>query len=241
MTDFSLAAIKKDNTRKVFDCILTKKQIKRKELSDVTGLSLMTVGKLVDALAALGVITYEKAAGEGVGRKPSSIFVNEKAHFAMLDTLEGKAHFSLYNVKLETVGTASDDEGELFENIIKLFVEKELVGSVLSLGYMGDCKAIADKCALLLKTSVFEACEPLRLAALADFKNKGKSVLYFKDNRACFVNSLYGEAVMGPLERSALDGIGTFLSAEPVISGDTFVKNARLGAAFYVRDAYINK
>ena len=63
-----LSDIKKDNTRKVLDAIARKKYISKLEISEITGLSLMTVGKIVNSLGACGIITRSKNTSQKAGR-----------------------------------------------------------------------------------------------------------------------------------------------------------------------------
>lgn len=63
-----LSDIKKDNTRKVLDAIARKKYISKLEISEITGLSLMTVGKIVNSLGVCGIITRSKNTSQKAGR-----------------------------------------------------------------------------------------------------------------------------------------------------------------------------
>ena len=58
MEEHSLENIRHDSIRKIFGCITAAEQVSRLEISNDTGLSLMTVGKITDMLAEKGVIVY---------------------------------------------------------------------------------------------------------------------------------------------------------------------------------------
>lgn len=68
MPILALSDIKKENTRKVLDAIARKIHISKLEISEETGLSLMTVGKIVNSLGSCGLITRSKDLSPKAGR-----------------------------------------------------------------------------------------------------------------------------------------------------------------------------
>lgn len=69
MARLSLHHIKRENARLVLEAISRKKYITKLEISEETGLSLMTVGKLVSALYKGGIISKGMSDSQKVGRR----------------------------------------------------------------------------------------------------------------------------------------------------------------------------
>lgn len=69
MAKLSLKSIKRENMRMVLETIARKKHITKLEISEETGLSLMTVGKIVNALGASGIILHAKYITHKAGRR----------------------------------------------------------------------------------------------------------------------------------------------------------------------------
>lgn len=69
MANLSLRTIKRENARQVLEAIARKKHITKLEISEVTGLSLMTVGKVVGMLGAGGIIMHGKNMEQKAGRR----------------------------------------------------------------------------------------------------------------------------------------------------------------------------
>ena len=68
MTKLSLKHIRRENARLVLEAIARKKHITKLEISEETGLSLMTAGKLVSVLGAGGLIMRAKSVSNKAGR-----------------------------------------------------------------------------------------------------------------------------------------------------------------------------
>lgn len=69
MARISLKTIKQENARAVLESIARKKHITKLEISEETGLSLMTVGKIVSTLGAGGIIVHGKNIAQKAGRR----------------------------------------------------------------------------------------------------------------------------------------------------------------------------
>ncbi len=69
MAKLTLQSIKRENARMVLEAIARKKHITKLEISEETGLSLMTVGKIVNLLGANGIILHAKYVSHKVGRR----------------------------------------------------------------------------------------------------------------------------------------------------------------------------
>lgn len=69
MAKISLQSIKRENAHAVLEAIARKRHITKLEISEETGLSLMTVGKIVSILGAGGIIVHGKNIAQKVGRR----------------------------------------------------------------------------------------------------------------------------------------------------------------------------
>ncbi len=69
MAKLSLKSIRRENARLVLEAIARKKHITKLEISQETGLSLMTAGKLVSVLGAGGIIMRAMSTSQKVGRR----------------------------------------------------------------------------------------------------------------------------------------------------------------------------
>jgi len=69
MTTISLQTIKRENAHAVLEAIARKRHITKLEISEETGLSLMTVGKVVNILGAGGIIVHGKNVAQKAGRR----------------------------------------------------------------------------------------------------------------------------------------------------------------------------
>ncbi len=69
MTTLSLYSIKRENSQAVLEAIARYKNTTKLEISEETGLSLMTVGKIVSLLNESGIIMHEKNVQQKAGRR----------------------------------------------------------------------------------------------------------------------------------------------------------------------------
>ena len=69
MPRISLNSIRRDNAKLVLEAISRKKHITKLEIANETGLSLMTVGKIINALGAGGIITHSMSNKQKIGRR----------------------------------------------------------------------------------------------------------------------------------------------------------------------------
>ncbi len=109
MKKYSLGSIKRDSIRRVFAAIRKKELISRLEISQEIGLSLMTVGKIADALADKGVIIQQKGTTGTVGRKASYISLDRDNFALVLDLSEKTPSFAIVNICGEVLYAESFD------------------------------------------------------------------------------------------------------------------------------------
>jgi Transcriptional regulator/sugar kinase len=89
MENINLRSIKCESIKAIFNSITSADKISRADISAQTGLSLMTVGKVVDALLNLNIICQSKEVKSIAGRKAGLININ-KDHFCVILDLTSK-------------------------------------------------------------------------------------------------------------------------------------------------------
>lgn len=105
MKNISLKSIKTESIKKIFNSITSAEKISRAEISNLTDLSLMTVGKVVDALLDIKIITQVKETKNSVGRKVGLVSLNTE-YFALIIDLSEKAFtLNLIDISLRLLDT----------------------------------------------------------------------------------------------------------------------------------------
>ena len=100
MEAISLRSIKKESIKNIFNSITSTDKISRFEISRQTGLSLMTVGKVVDALLSIGVVKQEKEQSYTAGRKAGLISISTTHYAIVIDLTERNFTMSLIDISL---------------------------------------------------------------------------------------------------------------------------------------------
>lgn len=77
MAKITLSLIKRDHVRVVLEAIARKKHITKQEIAALTGLSLVTVGKITDTLGEAGIIVHAKNVQQKVGRRAEVLRVRQ--------------------------------------------------------------------------------------------------------------------------------------------------------------------
>lgn len=77
MEKITLSLIKRDHVRVVLEAIARKKHITKQEIAALTGLSLVTVGKITDTLGEAGIIVHGKNVQQKVGRRAEVLRVRQ--------------------------------------------------------------------------------------------------------------------------------------------------------------------
>lgn len=97
----------------VFEAIAASGEVSRAALSEMTGFSLMTVGKVVDKLISCGIVTEKKLTGGGVGRK-SGICALEKSRGMIIFDLTDTPRVRVCDIANNIIGQRDgEDFGEL--------------------------------------------------------------------------------------------------------------------------------
>ena len=103
MERINLSSIKKESVRAIFHAITEKDQISRAEIADITGLSLMTVGKVVDALLERHVIIQSKEIKNMAGRRAGLVSLNTDKFFMIIDLTSRNMSMTVMNIALNIV------------------------------------------------------------------------------------------------------------------------------------------
>lgn len=88
MSEFDLSAIKLENTRNILNTLRQSERMSRSDISSLTGLSLMTVGKTVDLLCSVGILDQEKRSTGAAGRQSLFSSINTSRKMMRFDLSE---------------------------------------------------------------------------------------------------------------------------------------------------------
>ena len=103
MERINLSSIKKESVRAIFTAITGKDQISRSEIAEITGLSLMTVGKVVDALLERHVIIQSKEVKNIAGRRAGLVSLNTEKFFMIIDLTSRNMSMTVMDIALNIV------------------------------------------------------------------------------------------------------------------------------------------
>lgn len=87
----------------VFDAASQHDEVSRAELSDITGFSLVTVGKAVDALCGCGLMTEYKRSRAGVGRRSGACSVPTEQGMVLIDMSHRHATVRICDLRLNVL------------------------------------------------------------------------------------------------------------------------------------------
>ena len=240
MDEITSAAVKAGHIRAVYGIISDKGRVSRLEISNATGLSLMTVGKITDALAEKKVIVYESAKTCGAGRKASVAGVRRDVYFAVFEVTEKNIFFDVYKCDGELICSVRGNESDIFEKAVMLFVERELVGKILCAAVISEDESgdFSERVKRELGIEAVSLCDSTYLAALGYLtKNKAENLLYIIGNRGVYLSSADSSPICGEITDG--DAVAAFFKTKPVYAeGSDY---ARLGALYLGLRRYITK
>ena len=101
MNVMNLKTIKWESVKSIFNAIAGTEQISRAQISEITGLSLVTVGKVADALLDMNIVNQEKQIKATAGRRAGLLAINRDKFVLNLDLSSKVFRFSVINLKLE--------------------------------------------------------------------------------------------------------------------------------------------
>lgn len=100
MNNISLRSIKYESIKAIFTSIADSEKISRAEISEKTGLSLVTIGKIADALLDLDIISQVKEVRPQAGRRAGMLSVNENKFALILDFTSYEFRYAVLDLRL---------------------------------------------------------------------------------------------------------------------------------------------
>ncbi|MBQ4290822.1 MAG: ROK family protein [Clostridia bacterium] len=101
MDRVNLTTIKQESVRAVFGAISHAERITRAEIAAQTGLSLMTVGKVVDVFLNRGIVKQVKEEKTASGRKAGLVSLNRDYYFLLIDLTRQPYSFHIVDTTLQ--------------------------------------------------------------------------------------------------------------------------------------------
>ncbi len=98
--NISLKSIKYESIKAIFTSIADTEKISRASISDLTDLSLVTVGKIADALLDMNIISQVKEIRPQAGRRAGLLSVNEDKFTVIFDLTARDFRYSVLNLRL---------------------------------------------------------------------------------------------------------------------------------------------
>lgn len=129
MNVMNLKTIKWESVKSIFGAIAGAEQISRAQISAITGLSLVTVGKVADALLDMDIITQEKQVKVTAGRRAGLLTINKEKFVLILDLSSRVFRYSVLNLNLELLEKTRhtyDDNCFYEENLHNFLTETSL-------------------------------------------------------------------------------------------------------------------
>jgi len=125
----NLKTIKWESVKSIFNAIAGKEQVSRAQVSAETNLSLVTVGKVADALLNMNIITQEKQIRGSAGRRAGLLSINTEKFVLILDLSCPVFRFSVLNLGLGLIEKnrySCQRDRFLDENIQQFFKDTSL-------------------------------------------------------------------------------------------------------------------
>lgn len=98
--NISLKSIKYESIKAIFTSIADAEKISRATISGLTDLSLVTVGKIADALLEMNIISQVKEIRPQAGRRAGLLSVNEDKFTVIFDLTSRDFHYAVLNLRL---------------------------------------------------------------------------------------------------------------------------------------------
>ena len=116
----NLKSIKYENVKSVAMCFSSAEAISRADISAKTGLSLVTVGKTVDALISEGVILEEKRVNAGAGRRAGWLVLNPEKIVVIVELNETELNIKVYDIRRNMLDCFSKkaERGEEYDSVL---------------------------------------------------------------------------------------------------------------------------
>ncbi len=126
MENVSLKSIKNKSIKKIFEAVASSTRISRAEIAEATGLSLMTVGKVIDALIELKIVKQEMEKTGGIGRRAGLLSLDTVHYAVVIDLSERTFTLSVIDLSLRLVDTMTYtyDRSLYYDDNLYLFLKK---------------------------------------------------------------------------------------------------------------------
>ncbi len=103
MQNTALKNIKYESVKSIFSAIASSNSISRAKISEKTGLSIVTIGKIADALVALDTVREIKEARQQAGRRAGVLSINKSKFILILDITSYSFGFSMLDLSLSLI------------------------------------------------------------------------------------------------------------------------------------------
>lgn len=108
-----LSTIKTESIQAVYRTLLTRGELSRADVAELTGLSLMTTCKICDALIDCGFFRQEKDSHQKSGRKASLITINPQRYCLLLTRTQDQLSAELTDMTLRFWGRLNHPDSDL--------------------------------------------------------------------------------------------------------------------------------
>ena len=126
MNSIGLRSIKWESIRQIFRVIAENDVVTRADISDETGLSLMTVGKVADALLSLNVVTQDKEKRNSAGRRAGLLRIQQANYALILDLTSRNFSVTAIDMRLNIINKNhfAYDENLSYSENLDLFLQE---------------------------------------------------------------------------------------------------------------------
>lgn len=98
-----LKSVKSESIKNIFNTVAANCFISRSEIAEATGLSLMTVGKVIDSMLKLEIVKQELEVKSNIGRRAGLISLNTMHYSIVIDLTEHAFNLSVIDLSLNLV------------------------------------------------------------------------------------------------------------------------------------------
>lgn len=197
----SLYAIKKDNTRLVLEAIARKSSTTKLEISEETGLSLMTVGKIVSILVNTGIVVHEKNISQKAGRRAEVYRVRHDWLIPMFEISSRVFKFYITDLKgkvVDKITYRSSNDPQYISNEFVSFMKRTLellresYKNKKALGIGVSIAGVYDKETDTIRSSMLSELSSIKLMSNITKLFKNKNVVIENANRLCAAGIIEG-------------------------------------------------
>lgn len=124
MNGISLKSIKCESIKSIFTTIADADKITRAEISAATDLSLVTIGKVADALLDMNIVCQVKEVKPHAGRRAGQLTVNPDMFAVIIDMTSYNFRLSILNLRLDLIDKSmyTYDETRCFDDNFTIFM-----------------------------------------------------------------------------------------------------------------------